>query len=64
MHDEPISSFHNPTARNALERLRGYAERRILLHANHLRDLGEAVNQMEAERAKSAELFEKFKREP
>lgn len=67
MQVDPISSYNNQIAANALERLLQYAElaeRRILYHANYLRDLGEAIQQMEAERAKNAELFQKFRRGP
>ena len=65
MQVDPISSYNSQVAANALERLRQYAElaeRRILYHANYLRELGEGIQQMEAERAKNAALFEKFRR--
>ncbi|MBI4659627.1 MAG: hypothetical protein HY735_12375 [Verrucomicrobia bacterium] len=67
MHIDPISSYNAYVAKNALDRLREYAElaeRRILLHANYLRELGQGIKKMEMERAKNAELFEKFRREP
>jgi hypothetical protein len=67
MYVDPISAANIRTAQNAIERLREYAElaeRRILYHANYLRDLGERVRQMEIERAKSAELFDTFRRNP
>ena len=65
MQVDPISSFNSQVAANALERLRQYAElaeRRILYHANYLREIGEGIQRMEAERLKNGELFDKFRR--
>jgi len=42
MQIDPVSSYYSQIARNALDRLLEYAElsqRRILYHANYLRDL-------------------------
>lgn len=67
MEIDPISAYAARSARNAMERLREYAdlaEQRILFHANYLRDLAEGIRQMEIEQAKNAEFFDKYRRGP
>ena len=67
MYVDPISAMNIRTARNAIDRLKEYAElaeQRLLYHANYLRDLGEGVRLREIERAKNAELFDVFRRNP
>jgi hypothetical protein len=66
MQIEPIGSgFSARATQRAMEAMREYgriqAERR-LAGANILRELGKAVASMEAERARNAEMFDKFRK--